>query len=185
MLNNTSIMGRLTRDPELRHTKNEIPIAFFTLAVDRTYRKDAEKQTDFIDVVAWSKAAEFVIEWFKKGLLVAVEGPIRTRTYVDRNGITRKQTEINAYRVHFTGDKRGLEADATVEADDLYDQEAAGLFKLGSSENATETETGQSQPDGVRRCRECGCTEDNACPGGCYWVEPDLCSVCAANPRRD
>ena len=84
MLNKAILMGRLTADPELRHTQNNTPVTSFTLAVNRSYGKN--EQTDFIDVVAWQRTAEFVSQWFHKGMLVAVAGRIQTRTWEDKTG---------------------------------------------------------------------------------------------------
>lgn len=107
MLNNVVLMGRLTADPELRHTPNGIAVTSFTLAVNRSYAKTGtERATDFIDVVAWRNTAEFVSKYFTKGLLVAVEGSIQTRTYQDKNGNNRKAFEIVANNVHFAESKR-------------------------------------------------------------------------------
>ena len=105
MLNNVVLMGRLTADPELRHTPNDIPVTSFTLAVDRSYVKSgADRQTDFIDIVAWRSTAEFVCRYFRKGLLVAVQGSIQTRSYQDKEGNKRKAFEIVADNVHFAED---------------------------------------------------------------------------------
>jgi single-strand DNA-binding protein len=102
MLNVAALNGRLTADPELRHTNNEIPVTSFTLAVDRGYVKaGAERQTDFIDIVCWRTTAEFVSKYFHKGQLVAVEGSIQTRNYTDSQGNKRKATEIVASNVYF------------------------------------------------------------------------------------
>ena len=107
MLNTAVLMGRLTADPELRHTPNNLAVTSFTLAVDRSYVKSgAERQTDFIDVVAWRSTAEFVCRYFHKGQLVAVQGSIQTRSYTDREGIKRKAFEIVADNVHFAESKR-------------------------------------------------------------------------------
>lgn len=107
MLNNVVLMGRLTADPELRHTPNDIPVTSFTLAVDRSYVKSgADRQTDFIDIVAWRSTAEFVCRYFRKGLLVAVQGSIQTRSYQDKEGNKRKAFEIVADNVHFAESKR-------------------------------------------------------------------------------
>ena len=85
-LNVSVLMGRLVRDPELRHTSNGISVTSFTLAVDRDYcPKGQERQADFIDVVAWHKTAEFVCTYFGKGKMVAIQGPIQTRTYTDKS----------------------------------------------------------------------------------------------------
>ena len=87
MLNQVSLMGRLTADPELRHTPNDVAVTTFTVAVNRSYVKQgAERQADFIDVVAWRNTAEFVCRYFKKGQMIAVTGSIQTRNYQDREG---------------------------------------------------------------------------------------------------
>ena len=92
MLNKAILMGRLVAEPELRHTPNNIAVASFTLAVDRTYGQD--KQTDFLDIVAWRSTAEFVSKWFHKGMLVAVSGRIQTRNWEDKQGNKRKSVEV-------------------------------------------------------------------------------------------
>ena len=107
MLNVAVLMGRLTADPELRHTPNGIAVTSFTLACDRSYVKaGAERQTDFIDIVAWRNTAEFVCKYFHKGQLVAVQGSMQTRTYTDKEGNKRKAFEIVASNVHFAEPKR-------------------------------------------------------------------------------
>ena len=110
MLNVAVLMGRLTADPELRHTPNGIAVTSFTLACDRSYVKaGAERQTDFIDIVAWRNTAEFVCKYFHKGQLVAVQGSMQTRTYTDKEGNKRKAFEIVASNVHFAEPKRDAE----------------------------------------------------------------------------
>ena len=107
MLNNVVLMGRLTADPELRHTSNGVAVTSFTLAVNRSYAKaGTERVTDFIDIVAWRNTAEFVAKYFTKGQLVAVEGSIQTRTYQDKDGNNRKAFEVVANNVHFAEAKR-------------------------------------------------------------------------------
>ena len=107
MLNKAILMGRLVRDPELRQTPNGISVASFTLAVDRNYAsKGAEKQTDFIDIVAWRSTAEFVSRYFKKGMQVAVTGSIQTRKWKDRNDQNRVSVEVVADEVFFADSKR-------------------------------------------------------------------------------
>ncbi len=101
MLNTAVLMGRLTADPELRYTTSNIPVTSFTLAVDRAYKTGEERQTDFINIVAWRQRAEFVSKWFKKGQLVAVEGSIQTRRYQDKDGNNRTAFEVVANNVHF------------------------------------------------------------------------------------
>ncbi|MEG0913382.1 MAG: single-stranded DNA-binding protein [Oscillospiraceae bacterium] len=106
MLNQVALMGRLTADPELRHTPSNISVTTFTLAVNRSYVKQgAERQTDFIDVVAWRNTADFICRYFKKGQMMAVEGSIQTRTYTDKEGKNRKAFEVLANNVYFTESK--------------------------------------------------------------------------------
>ena len=100
MLNNVIIMGRLTKDPELRHTTSDVPVVSFTLACDRGYQTNGQS-VDFINIVAWRGTAEFVVKWFKKGQLVAVSGRLQVRTYKDRDGNNRSATEVVADEVFF------------------------------------------------------------------------------------
>ncbi len=104
MLNQVALMGRLTADPELRRTPtNNVSVTTFTLAVNRSYVKQgADRQTDFIDVVAWRNTAEFICKYFKKGQMMAVEGSIQTRSYTDKDGKNRKAFEVLANNVYFT-----------------------------------------------------------------------------------
>ena len=107
MLNTVVLMGRLTADPELRHTSNDIAVTSFTLAVDRSYvRSGSDRVTDFINVVAWRNTAEFVSKYFNKGQLVAIQGSIQTRTYQDKDGNKRYAVEVVADNVHFAEPKR-------------------------------------------------------------------------------
>lgn len=116
MLNKAILMGRLTSDPELRHTQSNTAVVNFTLAVDRAYSKDREKQTDFIEVVAWRSTAEFAFKYFRKGQLVAVVGSIQTRTWEDKQGSKRKSVEVVADEVHFAEPKRNARASDPVAA---------------------------------------------------------------------
>ena len=111
-MNHIIIMGRLTRDPELRQTPNGIPVASFTLAVDRgfTPKDGGEKQTDFIDVVAWRNTAEFVSKYFVKGQMAAVAGRLQIRDWTDKDGNKRRSAEVVADNIHFTESKRSREA---------------------------------------------------------------------------
>ncbi len=110
MLNKAILMGRLTREPELRHTSNNTPVASFTLAVDRGFAgKNAnpgQQTADFIDIVCWEKRAEFVSKWFHKGQLVAVSGRIQQRAWKDKEGNNRYSFEIVADDVYFAESKR-------------------------------------------------------------------------------
>lgn len=108
MLNKAILMGRLTRDPELKHTQNNIPVVSFTLAVDRGFGKNAENQqsTDFINIVAWRSTAEFVSKYFRKGQLVAVSGRIQVRNWKDRDDNNRVSVEVVADECFFAEPKR-------------------------------------------------------------------------------
>ena len=108
MLNHIVLMGRLTRDPEIRHTQADVPVASFTLAVDRDYsqRGTNERQTDFIDIVAWRSTAEFVGKYFTKGQLVAVSGRLQIRDWTDNNGGKRRNAEVVADNVYFAESRR-------------------------------------------------------------------------------
>ena len=105
MLNVTCVMGRLTADPELRYTQGNTAVVRITLACNRPTRAGAEEQTDFIDVTAWGKTAEFVSKYFSKGQLIAVDGSIRTGSYTDKQGIKRRTFEIWANNCHFAEPK--------------------------------------------------------------------------------
>ena len=108
MLNQIVLMGRLTRDPELRYTQSQTPVATFRIAVDRDYsgRDGAERQTDFIDIVAWRQSAEFVSKYFNKGSMIIVVGRLQMRDWTDREGNKRTSAEVVADRVMFGESKR-------------------------------------------------------------------------------
>ena len=108
MLNHIVIMGRLTRDPELRYTQSQTPVVSFTVAVDRDFggRDGSEKQTDFIDCVAWRSTAEFVNKYFRKGSMVVVSGRLQIRDWQDRDGNKRRSAEIVADNVYFGENRR-------------------------------------------------------------------------------
>ena len=107
MLNKIFLMGRLTRDPELRRTQSGTAVASFSLAVDRDFKDKAtgEKATDFIDVVAWRQTAEFVNRYFTKGRMAVVEGRLQIRDWTDKDGGKRRTAEVVADNVYF-GDSR-------------------------------------------------------------------------------
>lgn len=106
MLNRIVIMGRLTRDPELRYTQSNIPVCSITVAVDRDFAPQGEqRQTDFIDVVAWRQAGEFISKYFTKGRMIYVDGRLQSRKWTDKEGNNRTSWEINADQVGFCGDK--------------------------------------------------------------------------------
>lgn len=122
MLNTITIMGRLTRDPELRYTQSNTPVASFTLAVDRDF---GEKQTDFIDCVAWRGTGEFVDKYFSKGSMAAVAGRLQIREWTDNNGSKRRSAEVVAEHVYF-GESKRREASADISAADFEDLDDDG-----------------------------------------------------------
>ena len=106
MLNVVAIMGRLTRDPELKTTQSGVNVCRFGIACDRSFvRQGEERKADFIDVTAWRQIAEFVSKYFQKGSLIAIEGSLQTRQYQDKNGNNRTATEVLAAQVSFCGGK--------------------------------------------------------------------------------
>ena len=107
MLNKIILMGRLTRDPELRQTGSGTPVASFALAVDRDFKsRDGEKETDFIDVVAWRNTAEFVSKYFTKGRMAVVEGRLQIREWAANDGSKRRSAEVIAENVYFGDSKK-------------------------------------------------------------------------------
>ena len=113
MLNHIVLMGRLTRDPELRYTQSQVPVATFRIAVDRDFggRDGAEKQTDFIDIVAWRSTGEFVSKYFTKGSMAVVSGRLQLRDWTDRDGNKRTSAEVVADNVYFGDSKRRDDGD--------------------------------------------------------------------------
>lgn len=107
MLNHITIMGRLTRDPEMRRTGSGVPVTSFTIACDRDFSgKGSEKETDFIDVTAWRNTAEFVNSYFNKGRMAVVSGRLQIRKWTDKNGTERRSAEVVAENVYFADAKK-------------------------------------------------------------------------------
>lgn len=107
MLNKIILMGRLTRDPELRRTNGGTAVASFALAVDRDFKSQSgEKETDFIDIVAWRNTAEFVSKYFSKGRTAVVEGRLQIRDWTDKDGGKRRSAEVIAENVYFGDSKK-------------------------------------------------------------------------------
>ena len=108
MLNHIVLMGRLTRDPELRRTGSGVAVASFSIAVDRDFgnRETGEKETDFIDIVAWRNTAEFVSKYFAKGRMAVVSGRLQIRNWTDKEGNKRRSAEVIADNVYFGDSKR-------------------------------------------------------------------------------
>ena len=112
MLNKIFIMGRLTRDPELRRTQSGTAVTSFSLAVDRDFKSQSgEKETDFIDVVAWRSTAEFVAKYFTKGRMAIVEGRLQIRPWTDKDGNKRRSAEVVADNIYFGDSKRDSAGD--------------------------------------------------------------------------
>ena len=107
--NKVILMGRLTADPELKQTQGGTTVTNFTIAVDRRYSKDEEKQTDFISVVAWRNTAEFISKYFGKGSAILIEGELQTRSWTDQQGNKRYATEVLAHEVSFCEAKKNSE----------------------------------------------------------------------------
>lgn len=108
MLNHITIMGRLTRDPELRRTASGVAVTSFTLAVDRDFadKQSGEKETDFLDCVAWRQTGEFVAKYFAKGRMAVVSGRLQIRPWTDKEGNKRRAAEIVADNVYFGDSKK-------------------------------------------------------------------------------
>lgn len=126
MLNHITLMGRLTRDPELRRTGSGTPVASFTLAVDRDFggKDGGEKETDFIDIVAWRNTAEFVSKYFTKGRMAVASGRLQIRGWTDKDGNKRKTAEVVADNVYF-GDSKNSNTGST---EYTYEQMKNGTY---------------------------------------------------------
>lgn len=110
-MNRVTLVGRLTKDPELKRTSSDIPYVQFTLAVNRTYQnKNGEKQADFISCVAWRGAAEVLSKYIRKGGQIGIDGSIQTRTYDDQNGVRHYITEVLCDNIHFLEPKKNDDA---------------------------------------------------------------------------
>ncbi len=128
MLNHIVIMGRLTRDPELRRTGSGIAVASFTLAVDRDYspKDGGERETDFIDCVAWRSTGEFVSKYFSKGRMAVVSGRLQIRSWKDKDGNNRRSAEVVADNVYFGDSKRDGESGGSYGNNASYDRGYTG-----------------------------------------------------------
>ncbi|MGE4353701.1 MAG: single-stranded DNA-binding protein [Oscillospiraceae bacterium] len=144
MLNHITLMGRLTRDPELRYTQSGIPVASFSLAVDRDFgsRDGGEKQTDFIDIVAWRQTAEFVSKYFSKGRMAVVSGRLQIRDWQDRDGNKRRSAEVVADNIYFGESKRDSAGDSSASA--YKPQGSAPAYSPSSSGSSYETDSGSA-----------------------------------------
>lgn len=135
MLNHIVIMGRLTRDPELRYTQSQTPVASFSLAVDRDFggRDGGEKQTDFIDCVAWRQTAEFVNKYFTKGSMAVVSGRLQIRDWTDRDGGKRRSAEVVVDNMYFGESKRRDSGDSRSDSGDSRSDSYSNSYSRPSS----------------------------------------------------
>ena len=143
MLNHIVIMGRLTRDPELRRTASGVAVTSFTVAVDRDFGKNenGEKETDFIDCVAWRQTGEFVAKYFQKGRMAVVSGRLQIRPWTDKDGNKRRTAEIVADNVYFGDSKRDGETGGA------YSAPAAPAFGGYSAPSAPASDFGMLDDD--------------------------------------
>ena len=144
MLNHIVLMGRLTRDPELRRTQSGVAVASFSLAVDRDFqsRDSGEKQTDFIDIVAWRNTAEFVSKYFTKGRMAVVSGRLQIRDWTDREGGKRRSAEVVADNVYFGDSKK--DGTAPSQGGSSYERQSYGNYDAP----AISTDFSEAEDDG-------------------------------------
>lgn len=137
MFNKAILMGRLTRDPELKTTPSGVNVCTFSIAVDRRFQtKGEEKKTDFFNIVAWRQTGEFVSRYFKKGSMIMVDGELQTRQYTNKNGVNVTVTEVNAEQVSFTGEKvQGNAQDETPTASAAESTSAANDYTSNSDDD--------------------------------------------------
>jgi len=134
MFNIVVLTGRLTADPELKTTQNNIPVTSFSIAVNRRYRAGEENLTDFINIVAWRQTAEFICKYFKKGSLIGIEGSIQTRRYTDKNGNNRTAFEVVASNAQFVESKRDSAAVPGMEPASFSNADANDFTEIGGSD---------------------------------------------------
>ena len=137
MLNHITIMGRLTRDPELRRTGSGIAVASFTVAVDRDFggRDGGEKETDFIDCVAWRQTGEFVSKYFTKGRMIVVSGRLQIRSWTDKDGNKRRTAEVVADNCYFGDSKRDSDNSGSSYGGNTYGGNNYGGNSYGNNNN--------------------------------------------------
>ena len=115
MYNRVILMGRITKDIELKTTPSGLSVTSFSISVDRPGGKDKERATDFIDCVAWRQTAEFISRFFSKGKAILIEGKLQTRSYTDKNGTAHKVVEVVVDQAAFTGEKRQTDSSPVVQ----------------------------------------------------------------------
>ncbi len=129
MLNHITIMGRLTRDPELRRTGSGVAVANFCVAVERDFsgKDGGEKETDFIDCVAWRQTGEFVSKYFTKGRMIVVSGRLQIRNWTDKEGNKRRSSEVEADNVYFGDSQKSSEGNSTYQPQNSYPGSTGGF----------------------------------------------------------
>ena len=157
MLNHIVIMGRLTRDPELRSTQSGVSVVSFTVACDRDFggRDGGERQTDFIECSAWRQTAEFVSKYFRKGSMIIVSGRLQSRKYQDRDGNNRTAWDISVENVHFGESKRDSESGGSWQSDS----------RGGSYDRGADSSRGSERPSYDRPSAGGGFSEDDDTDG--------------------
>lgn len=144
-MNKAILMGRLTRDPEMRTTPSGVSVCSFSIAVNRRFSKDGQQQADFINCVAWRQQAEFICKYFSKGSMIAVVGSIQTRTWDGQDGKRQYATEVVVDEAHFTGSKAetgtnsspaSAVAEHSAQDSSPFDEfDASGFSAMGGSED--------------------------------------------------
>lgn len=135
MLNHITLMGRLTRDPELQRTRSGTAVTSFSLAVDRDFKSPSgEKETDFIDIVAWRSTAEFVSKYFSKGRMAVVEGRLQIRDWTDKEGGKRRSAEVIADNVYFGDSKKDDQGSRPASASRGVDVSASDFEEIGEED---------------------------------------------------
>lgn len=147
MLNVVALVGRLTADPELKHTSNDLAVTRFSIAVSRSYaRAGSERQTDFIDIVAWRSTAEFVCRYFRKGNQIAIEGAIQTGSYQDKDGNKRRTFEVVASNVHFVESKKDSMASAESSQRVSSESDSQTVYSNGNDTDFQEIQSDDDLP---------------------------------------
>lgn len=129
-LNNISIMGRLTRDPEIRRTQSGAAVASFAIACDRDFSNGGERETDFFDCVAWKGTAEFIGKYFTKGSMIVINGRLQSRSWIDKDGRNRRTVEILANSVYFCESKKAAETNARPDNTPAYPAPASDFAMI-------------------------------------------------------
>lgn len=145
MLNHITIMGRMTRDPELRRTGSGVAVASFTVAVDRDYKAEGQdRETDFIDCVAWRQTGEFVSKYFSKGSMIVVSGRLQIRSYTDKEGNKRRAAEVVADNCYF-GEAKKDGSNSSGNSGTYGDYSAPGGYSAPSNNDFAELDDDDAQ----------------------------------------